>query len=98
MGKGDGQEMLLDLGEDAEDDHGRLLVYVWTAPEDGVIGGVKRVFGAGRSELFNRTLVEEGYADVLTVESNELYEACFERARAALPPTPCSWRTRLFSR
>jgi endonuclease YncB( thermonuclease family) len=76
----EGAEALLQIGDESEDDYGRLLAYVWTAPEDGAMGGIKRVFGAGSPGLFNRTLLEEGYAEVLTVEPNDFYEECFEQA------------------
>ncbi|HEY6582571.1 MAG TPA: thermonuclease family protein [Rubrobacter sp.] len=36
----------------------------------------------GEAELFNRTLLEKGYAEVLTIEPNDLYAECFEAAES----------------
>jgi micrococcal nuclease len=76
----EGEEILLEVGEEATDDYGRLLAHVWTVQEEGFVGGLKRVVGMGGPELFDRTLLEEGYAEVLTVEPNDLYAGCFEAA------------------
>ena len=77
----EGKDVLLVPGEEETDDYGRLLAYVWTAPEEGLLGGLKRMIGAGRSELFNRTLLREGYAEILTIWPNGAYADCFEAAQ-----------------
>ncbi len=77
----EGKDVLLVPGEEETDDYGRLLAYVWTAPEKGLLGGLKRMIGAGRSELFNRKLLREGYAEVLTIRPNDAYADCFEAAQ-----------------
>jgi micrococcal nuclease len=74
----EGETVLLELGEDPEDDHGRLLAYVWASPQEGATSGAKRQFRAGGLELFNRTLLEGGYAEALTIEPNGRYADCFE--------------------
>lgn len=78
----EGRDVLLQIGEEETDGYGRLLAHVWTgeATEEGFVGGLKRVVGMGGSELFNRTLLEEGYAEVLTLEQGGLYAVCFEAA------------------
>jgi micrococcal nuclease len=75
------KDVLLVPGEDETDDYGRLLAYVWTTPEEGLLGGLKRMIGAQRSEFFNRTLLREGYAEVLTIRPNDAYADCFEAAQ-----------------
>lgn len=60
------EEVVLETGEEVEDDYGRLLAYVWLVPE------------TGEPELFNRTLVADGYAETMTVEPNDAYAECFE--------------------
>ncbi|MGB3634846.1 MAG: thermonuclease family protein, partial [Rubrobacteraceae bacterium] len=62
----EGEEVVLETGEEVEDDYGRLLAYVWIVPE------------TGEPELFNRTLVADGYAETMTVEPNDAYAECFE--------------------
>ncbi|QIN78315.1 hypothetical protein GBA65_07065 [Rubrobacter marinus] len=81
----EGEDVLLEVGEEGTDEYGRLLAYVWTggSAEEGFMGGLKRMVGAGRPELFNRVLLEEGYAEALTVEPNDLYARCFETAEQA---------------
>jgi micrococcal nuclease len=76
----EGQEVLLQGGEEKADEYGRLLAYVWTVPDGGVLGGLKRMVGMGEAELFNLKLLEEGHAEVLTIEPNDLYAECFEAA------------------
>jgi len=75
------KDVLLVPGEEETDDYGRLLVYAWTAPEEGLLGGLKRMIGAGRSELFNRMLLREGYAEILTIRPNDAYADCFQAAQ-----------------
>lgn len=77
----EGKDVLLVPGEEETDDYGRLLAYVWTAPEKGLLGGLKRMIGAGRPELFNRKLLREGYAEVVTIRPNDAYADCFEAAQ-----------------
>lgn len=64
-----GQEVGLDFDVQTRDRHGRLLAYVWLP------GGI----------LFNRVIVAEGYARVLTVPPNVRYAglllACEREAR-----------------
>jgi len=81
----EGQTVLLQVGQEVTDDYGRLLAYVWTseAMEEGVVGGLKRMVGVDDLELFNRTLLEEGYAEILTIAPNDLYAGCFEAAEQA---------------
>ena len=62
----EGEEVVLETGEEVEDDYGRLLAYVWLVPK------------TGQPELFNRTLVADGHAEPLTVEPNDAYAECFE--------------------
>ncbi|QIN84621.1 hypothetical protein GBA63_19680 [Rubrobacter tropicus] len=76
----EGMEVLLQVGADETDEYGRLIAYVWTAPDDGFVGGLKRMVGMGEAELFNHKLLEKGYAEVLTIEPNDLYAECFEDA------------------
>jgi micrococcal nuclease len=77
----EGKDVLLVSGEEETDDYGRLLAYVWTVPEEGLLGGLKRMIGTGRSELFNRTLLREGYTEILTIRPNNAYADCFEAAQ-----------------
>jgi micrococcal nuclease len=53
----------LEFDEDPVDPYGRALAYVWVPN----LGG----------ELFNETLVREGWARVLTVPPNDKYEERF---------------------
>lgn len=62
----EGKEVVLETGQEVEDDYGRLLAYVWVVPK------------TGEPEFFNRTLVADGYAEVMTVEPNDTYAECFE--------------------
>lgn len=66
----EGDQVALEFDEDTLDDNGRALAYVYLP------GG----------ELFNETLVREGYAEVLAVSPNVRYEDRFlaaeEQARA----------------
>jgi micrococcal nuclease len=90
----EGRTALLQVGEEETDDYRRLLAYVWTAPEGGVVGDLKRMVGMGGPELFNRTLLEEGYAEVLTIEQGGLYGECFEAAeRSAREEEAGIWAT-----
>lgn len=57
-------EVALETDEEIEDPYGRLLAYVWIVPDSGV------------PELFNRTLLEEGLAEVMTVKPNDAYADC----------------------
>jgi endonuclease YncB( thermonuclease family) len=59
----EGQDVTLEFDEDPVDPYGRALAYVWV-PD---LGG----------ELFNETLVREGWARVLTVAPNDKYEDRF---------------------
>jgi micrococcal nuclease len=78
----EGQKVLIQVGEEEADQYGRLLAYVWTgdATKDGFVGDLGRMVGRGEADLFNRKLLEEGYAEVLTIEPNDLYAGCFEDA------------------
>lgn len=90
----EGEKVLLEIGEEETDEYGRLLANVWTAPEDGIVGGLKRMVGVDDSELFNRTLLGEGYAEVLTIEPNDLYAGCFDALeRAARDEEAGIWGT-----
>lgn len=60
----EGQQVALEFDQDPLDNDDRALAYVWLP------GG----------ELFNETLVREGYAEVLTVQPNVKYEDRFEAA------------------
>ncbi|MGF1472712.1 MAG: thermonuclease family protein [Rubrobacteraceae bacterium] len=62
----EGREVLLETDEELEDQYSRLLAYVWLVPE------------TGEPELFNSTLVADGYAETMTVEPNDAYAECFE--------------------
>ena len=88
-----GKDVLLVPGKDNTDDYHRLLAYVWTAPGDGVIGTVKGMLG-GPPTLFNRTLVDKGYAKVMTIPPNDRYATCFEAAeRSARSAGEGRWGT-----
>jgi micrococcal nuclease len=67
-----GQSLGLEFDVEREDQYGRLLAYVWLRS-----GG----------EMFNETLVEEGYAQAYPYDPNTRYEGRFaaaqEEARAA---------------
>lgn len=63
-----GREVLLETDEEVEDQYSRLLAYVWLVPE------------TGEPELFNRTLVADGYAETMTVEPNDAYAECLAAA------------------
>jgi micrococcal nuclease len=69
-GRLEGQQVALEFDEETVDPYGRALAYVWLP------GG----------ELFNETLVREGYAEVATFPPNVKYEDRFlaaeEEARA----------------
>jgi micrococcal nuclease len=60
----EGERVALEFDEGRLGRDGRLLAYVWRS------GG----------ELFNETLVREGYAEVLTIAPNTKYESRFEAA------------------
>jgi hypothetical protein len=60
----EGEQVALEFDEETVDRFGRALAYVWLP------GG----------ELFNETLVRQGYAEVATFEPNVKYEARFEAA------------------
>jgi micrococcal nuclease len=77
----EGKDVLLVPGEEETDDYGRLLAYVWTVPEEGLLGGLKRMIGAERSELLNQKLLREGYAEILIIRPNDAYADCFEAAQ-----------------
>lgn len=64
----EGQEMVLETDEEVEDPYGRLLANVWLVPE------------TGNPEFFNRTLVADGYAEVMSVEPNDAYAKCLTAA------------------
>ena len=78
-----GQEVILQIGEEKTDDYGRLLAYAWTAPEDGFVDGLKQMLGMGGPEFVNRALIQEGFAQVLTIEPNDRYAGCLEEAEQA---------------
>ena len=59
----EGQSVTLEFDEDRMDDLDRALAYVWVPDLDG--------------ELFNETLVREGYARVDTFPPNDKYEDRF---------------------
>ena len=66
----EGKEIQLETDEEVEDPYGRLLAYVWI-PE-GAEADAKADAGADdRAEFFNFTLIEDRYAEVMTVEPNE---------------------------
>jgi micrococcal nuclease len=63
-----GTKVLIQRDREARDRYGRLLVYVWRASD----------------ELFvNRSLVEDGYADVLSIEPNTAHRADLAAAKAS---------------
>lgn len=71
----EGEQVALEFDEERLDRFGRLLAYVWLP------GG----------ELFNETLVREGYAEVATFPPNTKYEARFLAAQEGTvqpPPAP----------
>ena len=68
----EGEEVALETDEEVEDNYGRLLAYVWIAADAKA--------DSGRPEFFNRTLVDEGHADVMTVEPNDAYSECLAAA------------------
>jgi micrococcal nuclease len=61
----EGEKVELEFDEDKKDQDGRLLAYVYPKGED----------------LFNGDLLEEGYAQVYTVEPNSKYEDRYESAQ-----------------
>ena len=81
----EGEDVLLEVGEEETDEAGRLLAYVWAGGTDegGFMSDLKRMVGTDGSELFNRVLLEEGYAEALTVEPNDPYARCFGAAEQA---------------
>lgn len=64
----EGEQVVLETGEEVEDPYGRLLANVWLVPE------------TGKPEFFNRTLVADGYAEVMSVEPNDAYAKCLTAA------------------
>lgn len=60
----EGEKVVLQTEKEAEDPYGRLLADVWLVPE------------TGEPEFFNRTLIADGHAEVLTVEPNDAYAEC----------------------
>lgn len=68
------QRVLLETDEEIEDPYSHLLAYVWI-PQD-----------SGEPELFNRTLIEEDLAEVMTVKPNDAHADCFNAA--ADPSSP----------
>lgn len=69
----EGEQVALEFDEERLDRFGRLLAYVWLP------GG----------ELFNETLVREGYAEVATFPPNTKYEARFLAAQeGVVQPSP----------
>jgi endonuclease YncB( thermonuclease family) len=77
----EGKDVVLVPGEEETDDYGRLLAYVWTVPEEGLLGSLKRLIGARRPEFFNQKLLREGYAETLTIRPNDAFADCFEAAQ-----------------
>ena len=79
----EGEDVLLEVGEDETDEYGRLLAYLWKPEQknDGLLAGLKRLLGMGGPEFFNETLLKEGYARVLTIRPNDAYAGCFEAAQ-----------------
>jgi micrococcal nuclease len=72
----EGEEVVLETGEEVEDPYGRLLAYVWI-PGDAKADAEAETT---RPEFFNRTLVDKGHADVMTVEPNDPYAECLTAA------------------
>lgn len=56
------KDIYLEFDEAVRDQYDRLLAYVWL--EDG--------------SMFNRTLLQQGYAELMTVPPNTKYQAVFE--------------------
>ncbi|MGF1471724.1 MAG: thermonuclease family protein [Rubrobacteraceae bacterium] len=69
----EGQQVALETDEEIEDDYGRLLAYVWIPGNDEA--------ETNQPEFFNRTLVDQGYADVMNVEPNDSYAGCLKAAQ-----------------
>ena len=59
-----GTEVYLEYDEDKYDDYNRLLAYVYIS----------------ENEMYNLHLIEEGYAQVMTIEPNTKYETTFSKA------------------
>lgn len=72
----EGEEVVLETDEEVEDPYGRLLAYVWI-PEDTEADAEAETIPP---EFFNRTLVGEGHAEVMTVEPNDAYSECLAAA------------------
>jgi micrococcal nuclease len=62
----EGQTITLEFDVQQRDKYGRLLAYVWLA------NGKNK-----KAEMFNQTLVKEGYAQVLTIPPNVKYTDSF---------------------
>ena len=74
----EGKEVYLEYDEDLKDDYGRLLAYVYL--EDPSTAGTDKE--GQDSNLFNETLLREGYAKLFTVEPNVRYEDRLAAAEA----------------
>lgn len=61
-----GTSVYLEYDKDKYDDYDRILAYVYTAED----------------EMYNLHLIEEGYAQVMTVAPNDKYEMTFSQAEA----------------
>ena len=64
----EGREVTLETDEEIEDQYSRLLAYVWLDS------------GSDEPEFFNKTLLDEGLAQTLTVEPNDAYAECLDAA------------------
>jgi hypothetical protein len=72
----EGKEVTLETDEEVEDPYGRMLAYVWI-PADAKADAKA---DTNRPELFNRTLIADGYAETMTVEPNDAYAECLAAA------------------
>ena len=62
----------IEPGQDPEDDYGRVLAYVWSAPDTTDI-----------TKSLNYIILQDGYADTLTIAPNDKWASDFENVKEA---------------
>ena len=68
--------LYIEPGQDPEDDYERILAYVWTTKDTSDI-----------SKSLNYTILQDGYADTLTIAPNDKWAGDFENAKEAARST-----------
>lgn len=74
----DGRQVWVEIGAEAEDRYSRLLAYLYVDDPDG-----RWDLGGRRATQVNLAMVEEGWADTLTIAPNTAYAGLYAAARAS---------------